>query len=53
MAERIEVKIEDRSVTGKKVKFLRNKGTVPVHLFGHNVMRLAWAKPWPMPVIPA
>jgi large subunit ribosomal protein L25 len=37
MAERIELKIEDRAVTGKKVKFLRNKGTVPVHLFGHNV----------------
>jgi large subunit ribosomal protein L25 len=37
MAERIELKIEDREVTGKKVKFLRNKGTVPVHLFGHNV----------------
>lgn len=37
MAERIELKIEDREVTGKKVKFLRNKGTVPVHLFGHNI----------------
>jgi large subunit ribosomal protein L25 len=37
MAERIEVKIENRAVTGKKVKFLRNKGVVPVHLFGHNV----------------
>jgi large subunit ribosomal protein L25 len=37
MAERIEVKIEDRAITGKKVKFLRNKGTVPVHLFGHNI----------------
>jgi large subunit ribosomal protein L25 len=37
MAERIELKIEDREVTGKRVKFLRNKGTVPVHLFGHNV----------------
>jgi large subunit ribosomal protein L25 len=37
MAERIEIKIEDREVTGKRVKFLRNKGTVPVHLFGHNV----------------
>jgi large subunit ribosomal protein L25 len=37
MAERIELKIEDREVTGKNVKFLRNKGVVPVHLFGHNL----------------
>jgi large subunit ribosomal protein L25 len=37
MAERIELKIEDRVVTGKRVKFLRTKGVVPVHLFGHNV----------------
>ncbi len=37
MADRIELKVEKRDVTGKKVKFLRNKGVVPVHLFGHNV----------------
>ena len=37
MADRIELKVEKRDVTGKKVKFLRNKGIVPVHLFGHNV----------------
>lgn len=37
MAERIELKVEKRAVLGKKVKFLRNKGVVPVHLFGHNV----------------
>jgi large subunit ribosomal protein L25 len=40
MAERIELKIEDRQVTGKKVRFLRNKGVVPVHLFGHNLPSL-------------
>jgi large subunit ribosomal protein L25 len=37
MADRIEFKVEKRDVTGKKVKFLRNQGFVPVHLFGHNV----------------
>ncbi len=37
MAERIELKVEERAVLGKKVKFLRKKGVVPVHLFGHNV----------------
>jgi large subunit ribosomal protein L25 len=37
MAEKIELKVENRKVTGKKVKFLRNKGVVPVHLFGHNL----------------
>ncbi|HSW58405.1 MAG TPA: 50S ribosomal protein L25 [Dehalococcoidales bacterium] len=36
MAQRIDLTIENREVTGKKVKFLRNKGVVPVHLFGHN-----------------
>jgi large subunit ribosomal protein L25 len=37
MAEKIELKVEKREVQGKKVRFLRNKGVVPVHLFGHNV----------------
>jgi large subunit ribosomal protein L25 len=37
MAEKIELKVDKRSVTGKRVKFLRQKGVVPVHLFGHNV----------------
>jgi large subunit ribosomal protein L25 len=37
MVERIELAVEERKVTGKKVRFLRNKGVVPVHLFGHNV----------------
>jgi large subunit ribosomal protein L25 len=41
MAEKIELKVEKREVQGKKVKFLRNKGVVPVHLFGHNVDSLA------------
>jgi large subunit ribosomal protein L25 len=37
MAEKIELKVENRETTGKRVKFLRNKGVVPVHLFGHNL----------------
>ena len=41
MAEKIELKVDKRDVLGKKVKFLRNKGVVPVHLFGHNVDSLA------------
>jgi large subunit ribosomal protein L25 len=41
MAEKIELKVQNREVQGKKVKFLRNKGVVPAHLFGHNVDSLA------------
>jgi large subunit ribosomal protein L25 len=41
MAEKIELKVEKREVLGKKVRFLRNKGVVPVHMFGHNVDSLA------------
>lgn len=37
MAEKIELKVDKRDVLGKKVRFLRYKGVVPVHLFGHNV----------------
>ena len=37
MAERIELKIDNREVTGKNVIFQRSKGVVPVHLFGHNI----------------
>ncbi len=41
MAEKIELKVEKREVNGKKVRFLRQKGIVPAHLFGHNVDSLA------------
>ena len=41
MAEKIELNVDERKVTGKKVRFLRNQGIVPVHLFGHNVDSLA------------
>jgi large subunit ribosomal protein L25 len=37
MAEKIELKVDKREVLGKKVRFLRNNGIVPVHLFGHDV----------------
>jgi large subunit ribosomal protein L25 len=40
VAEKIELKVDKREVTGKRVKFLRSKGVVPVHLFGHNVESL-------------
>lgn len=33
----IELKASDRAVLGKKVRFLRRQGIMPVHLFGHNV----------------
>jgi large subunit ribosomal protein L25 len=37
MPEKIELKVDKREVLGKKVRFLRNNGIVPVHLFGHDV----------------
>ncbi|MBN1189755.1 MAG: 50S ribosomal protein L25 [Dehalococcoidales bacterium] len=37
MAEKIELKVDERMVLGKKVKYLRHKGVVPVHLFGHDI----------------
>jgi len=37
MADKIELNVDNREVLGKKVKFLRKQGVVPVHLFGHNL----------------
>jgi large subunit ribosomal protein L25 len=37
MAQKIQLKVDSRDITGKKVRFLRKRGIVPVHLFGHNV----------------
>lgn len=37
MVDKIEIKVSERTVHGKKVRFLRNKGVVPIHLFGHNM----------------
>ncbi|MFB0559295.1 MAG: 50S ribosomal protein L25 [Dehalococcoidales bacterium] len=39
--ERIELEVNTREILGKKVKFLRRQGIIPVHLFGHNVESLA------------
>lgn len=33
----IELKTNKRDVLGKKVKFLRKEGQIPVHIFGHNI----------------
>ncbi|MCR4392856.1 MAG: 50S ribosomal protein L25 [Dehalococcoidales bacterium] len=41
MAEKIKLKVEKREITGKKVRFLRNRGIVPLHLFGHRVDSMA------------
>ncbi len=36
---RIELRAEQRSVTGKKVRFLRRAGVVPGNVFGHGASR--------------
>jgi len=41
MAEKIKLKVEKREITGKKVRFLRNRGIVPLHLFGNKVDSMA------------
>jgi large subunit ribosomal protein L25 len=39
--EQIELRVATREVLGKKVRFLRREGIVPLHLFGHGVESLA------------
>lgn len=39
--EQIELHAKKRNVLGKKVRFLRNNGITPVHVFGHNVESMA------------
>ena len=39
--KQIEIQAAPRSVLGKKVRFLRRDGYVPVHVFGHNVESVA------------
>jgi len=36
MAEKLALKVNKRDITGKKVRFLRRDGIVPVHLFGKD-----------------
>jgi len=39
--EQIELQAINREILGRKVRFLRRQGIIPVHLFGHNVESLA------------
>lgn len=39
--EQIELQTTNREILGRKVRFLRRQGILPVHLFGHNVESLA------------
>jgi large subunit ribosomal protein L25 len=39
--EQIELRVATREVLGKKVRFLRREGVVPLHLFGHGIESLA------------
>lgn len=39
--DQIELAVASREVVGKKVRFLRRQGIVPVHLFGHGVKSVA------------
>jgi len=39
--DKLELKITNREILGKKVKHLRRQGITPVHLFGHGIESLA------------
>ena len=39
--EQIELQTASRQVLGKKVRFLRRQGIIPVHLFGHGIEAVA------------
>jgi large subunit ribosomal protein L25 len=39
--EQVELRVATREVLGKKVRFLRREGIIPLHLFGHSVESLA------------
>jgi len=39
--EQIALQATNREILGRKVRFLRRQGIIPVHLFGHNVESLA------------
>jgi len=39
--EQIELQATNREILGKKVRFLRRQGVIPVHLFGHNIESVA------------
>lgn len=39
--EQIELQAATRGILGKKVRFLRRQGIIPVHLFGHGIKSVA------------
>jgi large subunit ribosomal protein L25 len=39
--DKIELKVTNREVLGKKVRHLRRQGITPVHVFGHGIKSLA------------
>jgi len=39
--KQIELRVTSREILGKKVRFLRRQGIIPLHLFGHNVESIA------------
>lgn len=39
--EQIELSVVKREILGKKVRFLRRKGIIPTHVFGHDIESLA------------
>jgi large subunit ribosomal protein L25 len=39
--DKIELKVANREILGKKVKHLRHEGITPVHVFGHGIESLA------------
>ncbi len=39
--DKIELKVANREILGKKVKHLRRQGITPVHLFGHGIKSLS------------
>jgi large subunit ribosomal protein L25 len=39
--DKIELRVANREVLGKKVKHLRRRGITPVHVFGHGIESLA------------
>jgi large subunit ribosomal protein L25 len=39
--EKMELTVDTRTITGKKVKTLRRQGITPVHIFGHGIEPMA------------
>ena len=39
--DEIELKVTNREILGKKVRFLRRQGITPVHVFGHGIRSMA------------